>query len=293
MNYLKKLVEKINANAITRNLVLAFCGLIVFVFVMSLLLNLFTRHNSHKNVPDFAGMSIEEASNAARHASLKIEVNDSLYIPAYSGGTVLDQSPAAGAQVKPGRRIFVTVNSFKQKMVEVPYVTGYSLRQAKNNLEVARLEIDKLVYRSDLATNNVLEQYYKGKLIQPSTHLEVEVGSGITLIVGMGAEGTTQTVPKLVGFPLNEAKSRLWELGLNVGKIEYDGDVTPLSKNEARVYAQSPDQGYRVGLGSTVSLKLTLDQTKITSGSKASDKAAKNAASEQLIEEELIKNTEE
>lgn len=294
MDFLRKLVTRINENAIARNVVLAFCALIVFVFVVGFLLNFFTRHNSHKEVPDFAGMTIEEATDAASHSSLRVEINDSLYIPAYNGGIILDQSPAAGSQVKPGRRIFLTVNSFKQKMVEVPYVTGFSLRQAKNNLEVAGLEIDKLVYVSDLATNNILEERYNGKVINPSTHLKVEVGSGITLMVGMGEEGTTQAIPKLIGFPLNEAKSRLWESGLNVGKVEFDTDVTPLSKNDARVFMQSPDQGYRVGLGTTVSIKLTLDPEKITKGSKQSDKAAKQAATaavaEDKIEEELTKD---
>lgn len=275
MNFIRKIVKKINSNVIARNLVLALCGLILFVFVSTIMLNIFTRHNRHKNVPDFTGMSIEAATSAAKEASLRIEINDSLYLPTFDGGLVLDQSPTAGTKVKPGRRIFVTVNSFKQKMVEIPYVTGFSLRQAKNNLEVAGLEIEKLIYRSDMATNNVLEERYDNKVITSYSKLQVEVGSGITLVVGMGSDAKAQSVPKLVGFPLNEAKSRLWELGLNIGKIEFDEDITPITKGGARVWSQKPEQGSRVALGSTVNLKLTLDQTKVESGSKASDKTAK------------------
>lgn len=281
MGVLRKIIEKINSNAISRNLVLAFCAIIIFVFVVSILLNLFTRHNSYKQVPEFAGMSIEDARHTARKASLNLEINDSLYVPAYDGGIILDQTPAAGAEVKSGRRIFITVNSYRQKMVEVPYVTGFSLRQAKNNIEVAGLEIDKLIYQDDLATNYILEQRYKGKPIYPGTKLAIEAGSGITLIVGKGAGTGTQAVPKLVGFPLKEAKSRLWESGLNVGNVSFDKDVTLLNQKDARVYSQTPEQGHHVELGSSVSLKLTLDPEKTDRGSRSSDRAAKSIISSQ------------
>ena len=71
---------------------------------------------------------------------------------------VLDQLPEKGVEVKPGRTIYVTINSFSQKRVPVPYVAGRSLRQAKNMLEIAGLEIAELVYRPDMATNYVLEE---------------------------------------------------------------------------------------------------------------------------------------
>ena len=47
----------------------------------------------------------------------------------------------------------------------MPYVAGRSLRQAKNMLEVAGLGIEQIVYRPDLATNYVLEEYADGKRI--------------------------------------------------------------------------------------------------------------------------------
>lgn len=286
MGVVRKLIEKINSNAISRNLVLALCAIIVFVFVVSILLNLFTRHNSHKQVPDFAGMSMEEAQHAASKASLNLEVNDSLYVPAYDGGIVLDQTPIPGTAVKSGRRIFITVNSYRQKMVEVPYVTGFSLRQAKNNIEVAGLEIDKLIYRDDLATNYILEQRHNGKPVYPGTKLSIEAGSGITLIVGKGAGTGTQAIPKLVGFPLKEAKSRLWESGLNVGNVSFDQDVTLLNQKDARVYSQTPEQGHHAELGSSVTLKLTLDPEKTDRGSRASDRSAKKIISSQSEQNE-------
>ena len=181
MDYLRKLIAKISANPIARNLVLALCAIIVFGFVANLLLNLLTRHGQVRDVPDLSGMTVEEAKHAGKGSSLRIEINDSLYVPAYPGGVILEQNPVAGAQVKSGRRVFVTINSYRQKMVTIPYVTGFSLRQAKSNLEMAGLGIDKLIYQNDIATNNVLEERYNGKIIHPGSKMQAEMGAGITL----------------------------------------------------------------------------------------------------------------
>ena len=153
----------------------------------------------------------------ARHEGLKVHVNDSLYVPIYEGGIVLDQLPERGVEVKPGRTIYVTINSYAQKMVNVPYVAGRSLRQAKNMLEVAGLGIEKIVYQPDMATNYVLEQYVDGKRVASNSRLQAEMGSGVTLYVGESGNASTLT-PKVVGLHLTQAKSRLWELGLNVGR---------------------------------------------------------------------------
>jgi len=184
MNPLLKLARRINSSVIARNLVLAACAIIVFVFVVNLLLNLFPRHGQVRVVPDFSHMTVEEAAHAGKEASLKIEINDSLYVPAYPGGVILEQTPAPGEKVKSGRHIFVTINSFRQKMVDVPYVTGFSLRQAKNNLDIAGLGIKELIYRDDIATNYVLEERCDGKVVGPSSRMQAEIGSGVTLIVG-------------------------------------------------------------------------------------------------------------
>lgn len=278
MDYLINLVRKINANPITRNLVLAACAILVFVFVVNLMLNLFTRHGQVHEVPDLSGLSVEEAVHAGKGASLRIEINDSLYVPAYPGGVILEQNPSPGAKVKSGRRVFVTINSFNQKMVPIPYVTGYSLRQAKNNLEMAGLGIDKLIYRSDLATNYVLEERYNGKLISAGSQLEAEIGSGITLIVGKGGDAEPQSVPRLVGFSAREAKSRLWEAGFNVGKISYDEGVTLLNEKDARVRVQSPGVSTRHEYGTAVNFTLSLDEDQIEKGRAAAERAAKAAA---------------
>ena len=265
------------------------------VLVSAIAMHFGTRHGSHRTVPDFSGVHLADVEKAAARRGLQIIVNDSLFVPAYEGGIVLDQLPKSGAQVKAGRKVYVTINSMRQKMVKVPYVAGRSLRQAKNMLEVAGLEIERLDYVDDIATNYVLEAYCDGVQLTPESSLEAEMGSGVVLTVGIQDRAVGAEVPKLIGLTLQRAKSRLWEMGLNVGKVTYDDDVDLLDKKSARVYYQSVDYGREAALGDKVRLKLSLDSEKVERASIDADTIAKRIFARRLEEERIadsLKNLE-
>ncbi len=270
-----KWIQKISQNVIARNLILAVCAIIILITIISLMLNIFTRHNRYKEVPDYVGVHIEDVERQARKDRLRIEVIDSIYAPIYDGGVVLEQVPAAGNEVKSGRRIFVTITSHTQKMVDVPYVTGFSLRQAKNMLEMAGLEIAELRYVSNIATNNVLAELNGRDTIRRNSNLRLEVGSGVTLIVGRAENAASVEVPKVVGLSFREAKSRIWERGLNVGKISFDEDINLVTQKDAKVYRQGPSYGNRARLGDKVAISLTLDDKKMNDGSNSADRDAR------------------
>ncbi len=277
--------QKISQNVIARNLILAVCAIVVLATVASLLLNVFTRHNKYKEVPDYVGVKIEAVEKQARKERLRIEVIDSIYAPIYDGGVVLEQVPAAGTEVKSGRRIFVTITSHTQKMVPVPYVTGYSLRQAKNMIEMAGLEIAELKYVNNIATNNVLAEMHGRDTIRRNSNMQLEIASGLTLVVGRGDGAKPVEVPKLIGLSLSEAKSRIWERGLNVGKITFDEDINLVNQKDAKVYRQGPSFGRYAQLGEKVSITLTLDEKKTSDGSNAADRDARKLIQQREAEE--------
>ena len=72
-------------------------------------------------------------------------------------------------------------------------------------------------------------------------------------------------VPQILGRTLYEAKSRLWESGLNIGEIEFDEGMPALERNRAKVYKQSILPSAEVAYGERVSLHLTLDAEKVDS----------------------------
>lgn len=262
------------------NLLLIAAIILAMAVVAHVVMQIGTRHGSRRTVPDFSGVQLLEAQRLARRHDLKLQINDSLFVPAYEGGIVLDQLPKGGVEVKPGRTVYITINSFRQKMVPVPFVADRSLRQAKNMLEIAGLGIDRLVYRADMATNYVLAEYCDGREVTSRSRMEAEMGSGVTLHVGVqGGHGTTVT-PRLAGYTLQQAKSRLWESGLNVGEVVFDEGINLLNQKDARVYAQSPGQERTAALGSAVDLRLTLDCTKSDRTRAEAEKAARGLAEE-------------
>lgn len=268
------------------NLTLIAAVVLALAVIAHVAMQLGTRHGARRTVPDFSGVKIDDARTLAQKSDLELFINDSLFVPAYEGGIILDQLPEGGVEVKPGRTVYVTINSFKQKMVPVPYVAGRSLRQAKNMLEIGGLEIEELIYRSDMATNYVLEEYCEGRPVTAQSKLKTEMGSGVTLYVGVeGGYGTT-VVPQLAGYGLREAKSRLWELGLNVGKVSFDDGINLLNQKQARVYIQSPGAERTARLGDRVDLRLTLDAKKASDSRSAAEKEAMRLSQERIAREQ-------
>ena len=275
-------LARLKASPIIYHAVLIVLAVVAILIVSSILMSIVTRHGTHRTVPDFTGIRIADAVSMADDERLEIIINDSLFVPAYEGGIVLEQLPKGGVEVKAGRKIYVTINSVRQKMVRVPYVAGRSLRQAKNMLEVAGLGIERLEYEEDIATNYVLAQVADGREITQESNIEIEMGSGVVLKVGVEMEKNTVIVPKAIGQSLEVAKSRLWEQGLNVGKINMDEGINLLNQKNARVYRQSLAHNSVAKLGDEVDLWLTLDEKKVESGSAASDKRAQELEEERL-----------
>ena len=288
---LKGLFARLKASPIAYHAVLIACALMVIIVLSSIMMNIVTRHGTHRTVPDFMGVRIADAERIADKESLEIIINDSLFVPAYEGGVVLDQLPKGGVQVKAGRKVYVTINSFREKMVEVPYVAGRSLRQAKNMLEVAGLGIEKLIYEEDIATNYVLAEIVEGREMSRESKVEIEMGSGVVLKVGVEPDRNTTIAPKTIGQSLQTAKSRLWEQGLNVGKVNFDEGINLLNQKDARVYRQSVNHNATAALGTAVDLWLTLDDKVVEKNSQASDKQASELEEERLKNEEALRDS--
>ena len=245
-----------------RNFVWGIIFVIALVLLLQLFLALFTRHNKELTVPDFTALDVKTVERVAKSLDLRVEVADSVFVKNMPLGVVFSQNPAAGNRVKKHRRIFITINSTVPRMVSVPSVIGYSLRQAAAELGASGLGVGKLTYVSDIATNNVLRQQYKGRDIPQGRKVETE--SKIDLVLGLNSEDNTTDVPNLKGFTTSVAYANIIENSLNVGKIRYDDSVKNYADSlHAVVYSQSPGAGAHIGMGRSVDVYLTVNPEKI------------------------------
>lgn len=273
----KSWLARLKSRPILWNLVLIAVVLVLLLVLSYIALAVGTRHGMRRTVPDFTGLGLKDAQYYAEQRGLKLFINDSLYVPAYPGGMVLEQLPKGGVDVKEGRKIYITINSFAQKKLPMPYVAGRSLRQAKNMLEGAGFGIEKLEYVEDIATNYVLAQYLGGVEITAESNIKIEKGTGVVLKVGVSPDQNMTTVPRLIGRKLFDAKGKLWEQGLNVGDVTYDEGITLLNEDDARVCRQSIMQSSQMPLGSAVSIHLTLDKEVVAAAAAEAERALAEA----------------
>lgn len=236
-------------------------AVIVTLFILFSLLRFITRHNQELTVPSFAGLSLEEAASLADKENLRLEVTDSVFMPRMAPGAVYRQNPEAEGKVKKNRRILLTINAITPKKVTMPSLVGFSLRQAQSELTASQLKIGKLIYVEDMATNNVLAQYYMGREIAASK--KVPSGSEIDLKLGINTgEGETH-VPDLKAVPYQLVKEHLTDNYLNLGKAIFDNTVKNYADSlEAVVYKQTPAASNiaSVPMGASVTIYLSKDK---------------------------------
>lgn len=252
-------------NWFTKHVYMAVAVAGIVVYALFSVLNVITRHNQELDVPSFAGMSIEEAQVIADANTFRLEITDSVHIPRMTPGAIYKQNPAEGSKVKKNRRILLTINAKSPKMVKMPSLVGYSLRQAQSELASSQLKVGKLIYTPDLATNNVLRQLHNGREIEPGVELPGE--SVIDLELGQNEADSLTFLPNLLGKPYSIIKDYLIDNSLNLGKVYFDSTVLTFQDSLAAfAYRQEPGlmgADTSVFMGTPVNVYFSLDKTLI------------------------------
>lgn len=235
------------------------------MILLSLGLNFYTRHGQSSPVPDFTGMSLDQAESVLRSHRLRYKINDSVYQNNAAPGAILIQNPEPGAMVKNNRTVFFIVNASEPEKTEAPSVVGVSLRQARSILESKGLQVGRLIYVPDIARNNVLKQQYQGSILTPGT--EILKGSAVDLILGLGNSNSSAGIPNVLGLNLISAHDRIQQNMLNIGTITPDGSIQSESDSlEAIVWKQVPGPSEYFPAGSSVDIWITLDPGLIPEG---------------------------
>lgn len=285
---IEKIKNRVKNDILLRNIIIAISVILIIISLVIVLLSVFTRHGEKFEVPNFRNMTISKAQEKAIDLELNLEVIDSVYVAHMAKGVILEQYPKPGNYVKSKRRIFLTVNTFSPKIIPMPYVAGFSLRQAKNKLIGAGFTIERLVYVNDIATNHVLGQVYNKKEVRVNSNLKAEIGTGVTLKIGLNPVDVDPVIPGIIGLTVDQAKNRLWEYGFNVGEINLEDDINYETIGEAKVYFQSIPKSTRAMYGRTVSLKATLDKEKVSKGVINSEKESQLILrKEQIIQDSI------
>jgi len=159
-------------------------ALILFV-VLVIFLRLNTRHGDFIVVPDLIGKNIDEFESELGELDLQYIISDSgNYNPEFKINSVLDQLPAANAKVKQGRKIYLTLNASDFEMVEIPKITGITVRQARKTIESLGFIFGEIEYVDDIARDEVISishdgnELNEGDYLKRTSVIDFELGNG-------------------------------------------------------------------------------------------------------------------
>ncbi|NBA87937.1 PASTA domain-containing protein [Emticicia sp. CRIBPO] len=231
--------------------ILVATALILFFAFFFLYLPWSTNHGQSISVPSLKGLSLEEAEDLLDKNDLDYEISDSTFVSGLKPMSILSHYPKANANVKEGRKIYLTVVSAQAPLVKVPNIIGRSTSSAKNQLLSSGLITDKVELIPALEENTVLKLKIGEREINVGE--DIPKGSKVTLVVGDGYGNQRIDVPNLVGMNYDEADIYASGLGLLIGNVIYD----PTSDKPAgTVIRQKPESGVenKIKVGESVNI---------------------------------------
>ena len=247
MNFIYKKYGRNTLGGILITLLLALIIIVVLIVIFFFsYLPRATNKGETITVPNIEGMQINQLESFLGSKDLRFEVNDSSYSSEQPPLAVLKQYPHAGAKVKEGRKIFISVNRINPPTVPVPNLVDGSIVNAEAVLQSNELKRGRIMLVPG-PFNVVKEMKYKGAHIEPN--VRVPKGAVIDLVVESGHADIVELVD-MVGWEFEDAK--LFVIGANLNmetkKVEDTVGYNPI------VLKQKPEGPQNVKVGDVVTI---------------------------------------
>lgn len=144
----------------------------------------YTHHGEEIVVPNLKGISFSQAEQKLTDLGLTIEVIDTGYVKTLPADVILDQSIAPNQRVKPGRIVYIVINSAHARAIALPDIAdNCSLREA-----IARLSAIGFQLNEHERINGDLDWVYaikvNGRTVPAGTRIFAD--QKLTLVVGNG-----------------------------------------------------------------------------------------------------------
>lgn len=198
-------------------------------------------------VPNVLGKGRDEAKAILERMGLKIKVTEARFQEKYQYDQVISQDPAGRRVVRKGREVSVVV-SLGPEMIDVPDLTGQSLRDVNVTLTNLKLKVGKIIKKkaSKAEPGHVISQ-------NPPAGTKINKGKKVDLVVSEGSEPLVR-VPDWKSKPLEEAKRNIDDLDLRMDQVTW---VWSEDVQKGTVISQSLESGSLVSPGSFISLEVS------------------------------------
>jgi len=183
----KEFFGKFKSGYLWGNLIAMALVVVGLAFGVKYGLEYYTRHGEKIKVPDLSKMAYGKAEELLKSDGLLIQVTDSGYNKLLPADCILMQTPVAGAEVKQGHVIYVTVNSPSSPSFPIPDIAdNSSFREAEAKLMALGFKLlpPKYVVGEKDWVYGIL---CRGR--QVGTGDMVSIGTPLMLLVGNGHYG--------------------------------------------------------------------------------------------------------
>jgi eukaryotic-like serine/threonine-protein kinase len=200
-------------------------------------------------VPSVLGLEWEAARQKFFNVGLVGRIKSHEFSDSIPDGWVIRQYVAAGDQVKRGRHIDVAVSKGPEVGV-LPSVKGLAEH-------VARLELQKKGFSVAASTRKYHDKVPSGSIIElsPPEGTRISREMEVEMSVSKGPKPTHAVMVNVVGEGLGEARAKIGDIGLKVGKVDYQNNP---ALAPGMVLKQSVPPGTNVPLESSVDLVVSV-----------------------------------
>lgn len=180
-----KFIEKLTSPMVVLNILALLVFGIMLWFGSQIWMNYYTHHGEYIEVPELAGMKVDDAESELEAIQLQALIIDSIYDKQKPAGIILDQKPAAGAEVKSGRQIYLTVNKSAMDKQPLPSIIGNCTQQQareilyKNGFIVSNTEYTYGEKDMVLGIKSNGLSLHNGQYISPDKPLTLVVGQNM------------------------------------------------------------------------------------------------------------------
>ncbi|MDR2577719.1 MAG: PASTA domain-containing protein [Chitinispirillales bacterium] len=198
--------------------------------------------------PDVLGLPHEDARNRFFGVGLLTEVRGREFNEEVAEGAVISQFPEPGETVKKGRTIAVTL-SRGPEAATIPQVRSMNERQARNELRRAGFSVGNVrrAFSGHFALDAVIETFPPGETVTSRA-------MNVDLVVSRGPRPTHAEVPNIIGESLSEARRRVTDAGLKVGRVTYQNNATLVP---GTVMSQSASPGSKLPFEAAVDIVIS------------------------------------
>jgi eukaryotic-like serine/threonine-protein kinase len=206
--------------------------LLLMLLLIYVWLRFYTNHGQKIPMVNITGKTLKEASNIISKNSFQLIVIDSVFMVGKQGGLILDQNPKPNAEVKEGRKIYISITKHDPDKIlvsELPLLYGNDFVQKSIELKQRGIMTSIKAKKYDSGDpNHILEVYYNDQLIIDNNvirkDVKIDKGSTLEFVVSDKAGGEIN-IPDLICSSVAEIEFLLQESNLEIGEITTKGNI--------------------------------------------------------------------